>query len=324
MDDWTGMFEQHRRLLLTIAYGIVGTVTDAEDVVQDSWLRWSTGDRSEVVEPRAYLVQITTRVALNRLRTLKRRRETYVGPWLPEPVLTEDDGPADRLETGAELSIALLVVLESLSPRERAVFVLHQVFGYPYAEIAGMLDSTDAAVRQTGHRAREHVQARRPRFVADRQTHRRLFERFAEACATGDVDRLLAVLAPDVVFISDGGGRVSAALKPVVGAQKVARLLLGLAGQDVPGLRTELRTVNGRPAAVGWTDGAPFVLVQIEIDDQSVSQVLMLRNPDKLSALVATPDHLPRRGETDEPGHEQRTGGQPDEMLDHDHRAHSP
>ena len=220
-------FERHRGLLFTVAYGILGTAADAEDAVQDAWLRWSAGDRSDVVDPRAYLVQVVTRVALSRLRKLKTQRETYIGPWLPEPILTDEEGPAAKVETEADLSMALLLVLETLSPRERAVFVLREVFGYSHAEVAAMLDSSESAVRQTAHRARAHVQARRPRFETDERTRRQVLDRFAGACASGELDALLEVLAPDVVFLSDGGGRVAAALRPIVGADKVARSAVG-------------------------------------------------------------------------------------------------
>jgi RNA polymerase sigma-70 factor (TIGR02957 family) len=288
-------FDRHRRLLFSVAYQMLGSVADAEDVVQDTWLRWSAADRAEVIDERAYLVQITTRLALDRLGSARARRESYVGPWLPEPLLTAPvasgaaaPDPAEAAEIGEEVSLALLVVLETLSPVERAVFVLREVFGLPTAEVAGILGRSEVAVRQLGHRAKEHVQARRPRFDTDRRAQREVTERFLAAAISGDVESLLAALSPGVVLISDGGGKVSAARRPIVGADKVARFLaaVGPQGADLPGLRVEMAEVNGAPAVVAWTDDGPYMALQLVLTDGLVEQVLYVANPDKLAGLV--------------------------------------
>ncbi|MGR7023895.1 RNA polymerase sigma-70 factor [Geodermatophilus sp. URMC 62] len=281
-------FDRHRRLLFTVAYQMLGSVADAEDVVQDAWLRWSSVARDDVADPRAYLVQVASRLALDRLTSARARRETYVGPWLPEPLLTARAGdPADEAVLGDEVSLALLVVLETLSPVERAVFVLREVFGLPVAEVAAALGRSEAAVRQAGHRAREHVAARRPRFDADRQAHREVTERFLAACLGGDVDALLTALAPGAVLVTDGGGRTRAALRPITGAEKVARFLAAVVqgGASLPGLRMDLTEVNGRPGVAAWTDAGPYVAVSLVVADGLVQQVLVVLNPDKLAGL---------------------------------------
>lgn len=284
-------FDAHRRLLFTVAYQMLGSVADAEDTVQDAWLRWSAADRSDVGDPRAWLVRTTTRLAVDRLTSARARRETYVGPWLPEPLLTAADDtvrdPSDEVVLGEQVSLALLVVLETLSPAERAVFVLREVFGLPAGEVAGVLGRSEAAVRQLAHRAREHVAARRPRFDADRQAHREVTERFLAACVGGDVDALLAALAPGAVLVSDGGGRARAALRPITGADKVARFLAAVTtgGASLPGLRIGLAEVNGLPGVAAWTDAGPYVAVSLVVADGLVQQVLVVLNPDKLSGL---------------------------------------
>lgn len=296
MTDVLTPFDRHRRLLFTVAYQMLGSVTDAEDVVQDAWLRWSAADRSDVADPRAYLVRITSRLALDRLDSARNRRECYVGPWLPEPLLTGRDpvagaapppDPDDAAVLGEQVSLALLVVLETLSPTERAVFVLREVFALPAAEVAAILGRGEAAVRQAAHRAREHVRARRPRFDADRSAQQVVTERFLAACAGGDVDALLSALAPDVVLVTDGGGRAKAALRPIVGAAKVARFLLATAaeGLSIPGVHVEVTDVNGAPGVVAWVRGAPYVAMSLVVADGLVEQVLVVRNPDKLRGL---------------------------------------
>ena len=226
-------FVTHRGLLFTVAYEMLGSATDAEDVVQETWLRWAGVDQAEVRDPRAYLVRIVTRQALNRLRTVSRRREDYLGEWLPEPLLTSPD-MADDVELAENVSIALLTVLETLGPVERAVFVLHEVFETPYDEIAEVVGKTPAAVRQIAHRAREHVAARRPRMQVDRAQQEATLEKFMAAVTSGDVRGLVEVLAPDVVLIADGGGLVPAARKPLVGAETVVAFLARVA--DLSGL----------------------------------------------------------------------------------------
>jgi RNA polymerase sigma-70 factor (ECF subfamily) len=293
-------FDRHRRLLFTVAYQMLGSVADAEDVVQDAWLRWSAADRDDVVDERAYLVQITTRLALDRLGSARARRESYVGPWLPEPLLTGGGPvasappapePDEAAELGERVSLALLVVLETLSPAERAVFVLREVFGMSTAEVAGVLDRSEAAVRQMAHRAREHVQARQPRFDTDRRAQQEVTERFFAAVAGGDMAALLAALAPDVQLISDGGGRTRAALRPITGADKVARWLVAVAqqGATLPDLRIEVAEVNGSPAIVGWSGSEPFGSISLTVADGRIEQVLVVVNPDKLAGLVVSP-----------------------------------
>ncbi len=288
MTDLLPVFDAHRRLLFGVAYRMLGSVADAEDTVQDAWLRWSAADRGDVADPRAWLVRTTTRLALDRLTSARARRETYVGPWLPEPLLTDTSGdPADDAVLGEQVSMALLVVLESLSPAERAVFVLREVFALPVVEVAGVLGRSEAAVRQLAHRAREHVAARRPRFDAGREEHREVTERFLAACVGGDVDALLAALAPGAVLLTDGGGRAKAALRPITGADRVARFLTAVVGGGaaLPGLRMGLAEVNGQPGVAAWTDAGPFVAVSLVVADGLVQQVLVVLNPDKLAGL---------------------------------------
>jgi len=291
------VFAEHRRLLFTVAYQMLGSVADAEDAVQDTWLRWSAADRSQVSDPRAYLVRITTRLALDRLGSAQARRETYVGPWLPEPLMTgavpvggggAPPDPGEAAEVAEQVSLAVLVVLESLSPAERAVFVLRDVFGMSVGEVAAVLDRSEAAVRQMAHRAKQHVQARRPRFDTDRKAQREVTERFLAAAITGDVESLLAAMAPGVVLVADGGGRVKAALRPIIGAEKVARFLgaVGPQGVDLPGLRVEVADINGAPAIVAWTDEGPFMALQLVLAGGLVEQVLYVANPEKLAGLV--------------------------------------
>jgi RNA polymerase sigma-70 factor (TIGR02957 family) len=281
-------FDRHRRLLFSVAYQMLGSVADAEDVVQDAWLRWSSADRTHVADPRAYLVQVASRLALDRLGAARTRRETYVGPWLPEPLVSgEGQGPEEAAELGEQVSLALLVVLETLSPVERAVFVLREVFGMPFAEVATALGRSEAAVRQQAHRAREHVQARRPRFDTDRRTLREVTERFVAAAAGGDVQTLVELLAPDVVLVSDGGGRAKAALRPITGVDKVARFVLAITatGLQLSGLRLDAADVNGLPGLVVRTDDGPFLVMSLVVVDGRVAQVLVVRNPDKLANL---------------------------------------
>jgi RNA polymerase sigma-70 factor (ECF subfamily) len=284
-------FDRHRRLLFTVAYQMLGSVADAEDVVQDTWLRWSAADREDVDDDRAYLVRIASRLALDRLRSARSRRETYVGPWLPEPLVTEpaaEADPADAAELGEQVSLALLVVLETLSPVERAVFVLREVFGMPAAEVARVLGRSEAAVRQLAHRARQHVEARQPRFDTDRRAQQEVTERFLAAAIGGDVEGLLAAMSPGVVLVSDGGGKVKAARRPIVGADKVARFLaaIGPVGAGL-GLRVGMAEVNGAPAVVAWSDEGPYMALQLVLVDGLVEQVFYMGNPDKLAGLAA-------------------------------------
>jgi RNA polymerase sigma-70 factor (ECF subfamily) len=288
MDD---PFEEHRNLLFAVAYRMLGTAADAEDAVQDAWLRWSAGDRSEVADPKAYLVRITTNVALDRLRSAQVRRETYVGPWLPEPMLTSPD-VAEDAELSESVSMAMMVVLETLSPLERAVFVLKEVFGYPYAEIAEALDRSEASVRQLGTRARKHVEARRPRFEAGGAQRRAATERFLDAVLGGDINRLMEVLAPDVALWSDGGGKVRAPRRVILGADKVGRFLIGIngvayQGVDPDDMRFERVEINGEPAVVVAGPDGPISAFTVDIAPTGQVQTIhLVANPDKLRAVA--------------------------------------
>ena len=283
MDPATETFVAHRNLLFTVAYEMLGSAADAEDVLQETWLRWAGVDLETVRDRRAYLVRIATRQALTRLRTLGRRKESYVGPWLPEPLLTAPD-VADDVVLADSVSMAMLLVLETLTPTERAVFVLRDVFDLGYDEIADAVDKTPAAVRQIAHRAREHVAARRPREVVSPAETRHAMEAFQRAADTGDLRELLDLLAPDVVFLGDGGGVARAVLSPVVGATKVAAVLAaGLRRIDAAALQHV--QVNGYPALVLRVDGEPDTVVAVRLDGGLVTGLYAVRNPAKLSHL---------------------------------------
>jgi RNA polymerase sigma-70 factor (ECF subfamily) len=287
----TDVFEEHRPVLLGVAYRMLGRVTDAEDVVQEAWLRWSAADRSEVREPRAYLVRVTTRLAIDRLRQVKARGETYVGPWLPEPYETDfgDTVPdtAEQAVLADSVSLAVLVVLESLSPLERAVFVLREAFGYPYADIAAMLDRAEPAVRQLAGRARKHVDERRPRYDVDPVRRRDLTERFLAAAGGGDLEELMALLAPDVRLVGDSGGKSKAPLRVLESADHVGRFLVGVAGKGVPDISWRFLELNGGPAVLVLSDGKPDSVFQLDVLDGRIQSVYIIRNPDKLHALSA-------------------------------------
>ncbi|MGC4795535.1 RNA polymerase sigma-70 factor [Micromonospora saelicesensis] len=276
-------FVGHRNLLFTVAYEMLGSAADAEDVLQETWLRWADADLATVRDQRAYLVRITTRLSLNRLRAVGRRRESYVGSWLPEPLLTAPD-VADDVELAESVSMAMLLVLETLAPTERAVFVLREVFDLAYDEIAEAVDKSSAAVRQIAHRARAHVAARRPRGMVSSADTRRALDAFRRAVETGDVQGLLDVLAPDVVLLGDGGGIKQAVLRPVAGADKVARLLCSTHARTET-MSLHLAQVNGHPALVLRLDGAVDTVLALRIDDGLISGVYAVRNPEKLSHM---------------------------------------
>ncbi|WP_300007456.1 RNA polymerase sigma-70 factor [Pseudonocardia sp.] len=276
-------YGEHRNLLFTVAYEMLGSAADAEDVLQETWLRWTGVDQDGVREPRAYLVRITTRLALNRLRTLARRRETYVGPWLPEPLLTVPD-VADDVELAESVSTAMLLVLETLTPVERAVFVLRDVFGFGHDEIAVAVDKSPAAVRQIAHRARGHVEARRPRAAVTAAERDAVLGRFAAAVRNGELQALMDVLAPDVVMLTDGGGVVSAARVPIRGAAKVVRFLSAVTPAHVQ-VTAEVAMVNGAPALRLLADGALDTIVTARIEGGLVTGLYLVRNPDKLARL---------------------------------------
>ncbi|WP_084469261.1 RNA polymerase sigma-70 factor [Nocardiopsis trehalosi] len=282
VDPATEAFVTHRNLLFTVAYEILGSAADAEDVLQDTWLRWAGVDLGAVREQRAYLVRIATRQALDRLRALGRRRESYIGPWLPEPLLTTPD-VAEDVELAESVSMAMLLVLETLAPTERAVFVLREVFELEYAEIAEAVDKSPAAVRQIAHRARAHVAARRPRGAVSPAENREAFHAFQRAVATGDLQRLLDVLAPDVVALSDGGGVVRALPEPVVGADRVARMLAGGWYRDGVELTVEPVQVNAGPGLLVRLDGRVDGVLAVRIEGGRVTGLYHVRNPEKLS-----------------------------------------
>jgi RNA polymerase sigma-70 factor (TIGR02957 family) len=275
-------FARHRSLLFTVAYEMLGSAADAEDVVQETWLRWANVDHAEVREPRAYLVRIVTRQALNRLRTLARRREDYVGEWLPEPVLTSPDVAAD-VELAESVSIAMLTVLETLGPTERAVFVLREVFDTPYDEIAAAVGKSAAAVRQIAHRARDHVAARRPRVAVSTTEQQEAVDRFLAAVRDGDLQGLLDVLAPDVVAVADGGGLVTAARRPIVGAERVAAFLVAAARRV--DLTATAISLNGSPGARIDIGGELAGAVGISVEHGRITRIFAIANPHKLARL---------------------------------------
>lgn len=278
-------FVTHRNLLFTVAYEMLGSAADAEDVLQEAWMRWDAVDRAEIRDERAYLVRIVTRQALNQLRAISRRRESYVGEWLPEPLLTSPD-VADDMELAESVSIAMLTVLETLGPTERAVFVLREVFDVSYDEIADAVGKTPAAVRQIAHRAKEHVAARRPRMTADRAEQEAVVARFVAAVNSGDLQGLMDVLAPDVVSVADGGGFVrGAARHPIVGADKITRYLIG--GLAKLGLPFQARPtwVNGHPAIRGEVDGTLAGAISFEIEGGHITRIYSIANPYKLGRL---------------------------------------
>jgi RNA polymerase sigma-70 factor, ECF subfamily len=283
-DSATEAFTAHRNLLFTVAYEMLGSAADAEDVLQETWLRWSGVDLGTVRDQRAYLVRITTRQALSRLRTLRRRKESYVGPWLPEPLLTAPD-VAEDVELADSVSMAMLLVLETLTPTERAVFVLREVFDLTYDEIAESVGKTPAAVRQIGHRARAHVAARRPHGVVSAAETRAALEAFQHAVATGDLRRLLDILAPDVVLVGDGGGVVQAMRAPVVGADKVARVLSSGIGRLASVASLHPAHVNGYPALIVRLHGKLDTVLAVRIDDGLITGLYAVRNPEKLSRM---------------------------------------
>ncbi|WP_280399716.1 RNA polymerase sigma-70 factor [Nocardia carnea] len=283
-DAATEAFVAHRNLLFTVAYEMLGSAADAEDVLQETWLKWVGVELGTVRDPRAYLVRITTRQSLTRLRTLVRRRESYIGPWLPEPLLTAPD-IAEDVELADHMSMAMLLVLETLAPTERAVFVLREVFDLGYDEIAGAVDKTPAAVRQIAHRARTHVAARRPRGVVTPAETRDALAAFRHAIETGDLQGLLDLLAPDVVLLGDGGGVKAATPRPITGAAAVARLLASGLPRFGDTLTAEPVDINGSPALIVRSGGEIDDVVAMRIDDGLVTGLYIVRNPHKLQRV---------------------------------------
>jgi RNA polymerase sigma-70 factor (ECF subfamily) len=279
--------------MFAVAYRMLGTVADAEDAVQDAWLRWSAAPRHDVTDPRAYLARVITNTSLNRLRSARARREAYIGPWLPEPLLTQvTPDSAERAELTESVSLAMLVVLESLTPEERAVFVLREVFGFGYAEIGAALGRTDGSARQLAHRAREHVQARRPRFEVDPGQRREVTRRFLAAATGGDIDQLMSVLAPEVTLTSDGGGLARAALRPVTGAAKVARFIAAISaspykGFEVSEMTFETAQINGGPGVLIIAGGQAIVAITWLVAGGRVTAIQFITNPEKLGPISA-------------------------------------
>ena len=279
-------FERHRSLLFSIAYRMLGSVTDAEDMVQEAYLCWREVPEAEVRSPKSYLSAVVTRLSIDRLRSARVQREEYVGPWLPEPLVSNraEEG-ADLVEVDETLSMAFLVVLESLNPVERAVFLLREVFDYDYEEISRIVDKSEANCRQIARRARSAVAARRPRFERSPEQEERLTRRFVETCTSGDMKGLLELLSEEVTLWSDGGGKVAAAPYPIHGPERVVRFLLGVLRTVPPGFSVRPSWVNGEPGVVGYVDGYPTGVVTLEVGDSSVRGVHIVVNPDKLRAI---------------------------------------
>ncbi|WP_049561606.1 RNA polymerase sigma-70 factor [Nonomuraea sp. SBT364] len=280
----TEVFVAHRNLLFTVAYEMLGSAADAEDVLQETWLRWSGVDLDGVLDHRAYLVKITTRQALMRLRALGRRKESYVGPWLPEPLLTAPD-VAEDVELAESVSMAMLLVLETLTPTERAVFVLREVFDLHYDEIADAVGKSSAAVRQIAHRARSHVAARRPRGVTSPAETRGALAAFQRAVETGDLQGLLDILAPDVVALSDGGGVKQAMPRPVEGAARLGRRLVNALTRFGAAMSLEPAQINGGPALLVRLDGELDGVLAVQVEDGLITSLYYVRNPEKLSRV---------------------------------------
>lgn len=277
--------EQQDRLL-GLAYRMLGQMTEAEDVVQETFLRWSQADVNTIENPAGWLTTVCTRLCLDRLRSASRRRESYVGPWLPEPIVTEHLDLSDGAAMGETLTLAFLVVLESLSPLERVAFLLHDVFGYGHEDVAHMLERSPSATRQLVSRARRHVAARRPRYEADADRRWEVAEAFLAAASGGEMSRLVQLLAPEVSFTSDGGGVASAARRPVIGVQNVARFVQGLWRQTPAEMQVRLAEVNGMPALIGMIADRPDTVIVLDVDDDGrVAALRGIRNPAKLTSL---------------------------------------
>jgi RNA polymerase sigma-70 factor, ECF subfamily len=288
-DEHAERFTLLRPLLFTIAYEILGSATESDDVLQDSYLRWAEVDLATVRDTKSYLAQLVTRQALNALRASARRREDYIGPWLPEPLLLDDRDASADVVLAESVSMAMLVLLETLTPDERAVFVLREVFGFDYDEIAEAVGKSVSTVRQVAHRAREHVQARRKRFEpVDATETAQITEQFMTAAATGDMDGLLSMLAPDVTWTADSGGKATAARRPIVGAKKVANVLMGMFrfGQRMPDVRIEMMNCNNAPTMVVYSGDHLEGVFLVEIIDGKITNFYVMRNPDKLAAIA--------------------------------------
>ena len=281
-------FEELRPYLFSIAYRMLGSAADAEDVVQEAFLRWQRVE--DVEHPKAYLSKVVTRLCIDHLQSARVRRETYVGPWLPEPLLTDvSPDAAEEVERAESLSMAFLVMLETLSPVERAVFLLREVFGYEYAEIAEAVGRSEDNCRQIAHRAKQHLEARRPRFTAEKDKQQELLAAFFEACAFGDLDKLTGLLAEDVTLWSDGGGRVRAARRPIYGRDKVARFILGILAKGGGRLAIQVAEVNGQPGFVAFEGERPDTVAAIDMTEEGISGIRLVVNPEKLTGITRRP-----------------------------------
>lgn len=293
-DEHARLFAEHRRAMTGAAYRILGSLAAAEDAVQETWLRWAEVDLETVRNPRAYLLRAASRQALNAARHRARLREDYVGPWLPEPVGdvtvlgTHASGdPADVADLAESVSLAMLVVLESLSPLERAAFVLREVFGVPFDEVAATLGRTPESARQLVHRAREHVRERAPRHPVDRSTHREVTERFLAAAAGGSIEDVVRLMSPDVVLVTDGGGKRRAALKPIYGVEKVVRFARGVIERPDVQVSLRIEEVNGEAAILMTRPDGLDGTVTLVVDDGLITAIYLVRNPDKLGHVLA-------------------------------------
>ncbi|MDQ5824227.1 MAG: RNA polymerase sigma-70 factor [Chloroflexota bacterium] len=288
----TEAFNEHRPLLFSLAYRMLGSVADAEDVVQEAFLRWhratENSDEQAVRSPRSYLCTVVTRLCIDQLRSARVRREVYVGPWLPEPLVEQGTpDPTEELELADSLSMAFLVLLESLSPEERAVFLLRQVFDYDYAEIARIVNKSEANCRQMVRRAQQRLAERRPRFNATPEQREQMTHTFMQTCTNGDMEGLLSLLTQDIVLYSDGGGKAKAATRPVYGADNVARFIFGVLSKVPPGFSAGVATVNGQPGIVCYVEGEPYTVLSLDVADGLIQGIYTVVNPDKLQ-------HIPR------------------------------
>jgi RNA polymerase sigma-70 factor, ECF subfamily len=280
------VFNDYRSLLFSIAYRMLGSVMEAEDIVQEAYLRWQRAAPDDVESPKAYLSAVVTRLCIDQLRSAQSQRETYLGPWLPEPLMTEpEDNPANAVTLSESLSMAFLVLLEQLSPDERAAFLLREVFDYPYSDIAQILGKSEAACRQLITRARQHISEGRPRFEVTPEEQQRITMQFVQSLMTGDLESLMAVVAPNAVMLSDGGGKATAATRPVVGPEKIGKFFIGLWNKRPDTYTGRLGIVNGRPALLGYVDGKPFYVMVLEIGNGQIQAIHNVLNPDKLTHI---------------------------------------
>lgn len=288
MDAQTALFQQHRQRLFGLAYRMLGRPADAEDVLHDAWLRWHEQDVSRLDDPEAWLVTVTTRLALDRLRRAKTEREHYTGPWLPEPLEPVDEAPSDQLERAETLSLSFLLLLERLSPEERAAFLLKEVFDYSHAEAAAILGIAEDACRQRVHRAKTRLREGRPRFSVDHSMQQRMLQRFLTAMERPDLTSLRALFAEDAVHISDGGGVVRAVLRPLYGQDRLARLYRQIAlHTSGPETVRQLSELNGAPALLIWTDGRLTSALWVECEQDRITAIHSIRHPEKLARLEA-------------------------------------